>query len=133
MDPSQWSWGLRCLLECTAWRTRENIAQILAMAFYSRMALRELRAGTGIAYDESTRGILHYYTDRAELEAAREATAVMRRHGLDRVERTVEQPGVGVEDEHIAAALIRTDRDIGNQQPFLTGSRHAHAHEIAGQ
>ena len=91
MDPSQWSWGLRFLLECTAWRTRENIAQILAMAFYSRMALRELRAGTGIAYDESTRGILHYYTDRSELEAAREATAVMRRHGLDRVERTVEE------------------------------------------
>ena len=91
MDPSQWSWGLRFLLECTAWRTRENIAQILAMAFYSRMALRELRAVTGIAYDESTRGILHYYTDRAELEAAREATAVMRRHGLDRVERTVEE------------------------------------------
>ena len=91
MDPLQWSWGLRFLLECPAWRTRANIAQILAMSFHSRAMLRELRAETGIAYDESTRGILHYYTDRAELEAAREATALMRRHGLDRAEKTVEE------------------------------------------
>ena len=91
MDPAQWAWGLRFLLECTAWRARDNIGQILAMAFYSRAMLRELRAQTGIDYDESARGILHYYTDRAELDAARDTTALMQRLGLDRMERTVEQ------------------------------------------
>ena len=53
--------------------------------------LHELRAQTGLAYDESTRGILHYYTDRAEFDAARETTALMQRLGLDRMERTVEE------------------------------------------
>jgi D-amino-acid dehydrogenase len=102
-DPAQWSWGLRFLLECPAWRTRGNVAQILAMAFYSRTMLQRLRADTGIAYDESTRGILHYYTDRAELEAAREATALMRRHGLDRAEKTVEE-AVAIEPALASAA-----------------------------
>ncbi len=91
MDPAQWAWGLRFLLECSAWRTRDNIGQILAMAFYSRAMLRELRAQTGLSYDESARGILHYYTDRAAFEAARETTALMQRLGLDRMERTVEE------------------------------------------
>jgi D-amino-acid dehydrogenase len=91
MDPAQWSWGLRFLYECLAWRTRENVAQILAMALHSRARLRELREETGIAYDHVARGILHYYTSRAEFEEAREATALMRRYGLDRAVKTTDE------------------------------------------
>jgi len=107
MDPAQWAWGLRFLLECTAWRARDNIGQILAMAFHSRAMLRELRAQTGLSYDESARGILHYYTDRAELEGAREATALMQRLGLDRMEKTVEE-AVAIEPAlaHAAPRLV---------------------------
>jgi len=102
-DPAQWAWGLRFLLECSAWRTRANMEQILRMAFYSRLELQRLRARTGIAYDESTRGILHYYTDRAEFQGAREATALMRRYGLDRAEKSVEE-AVAIEPALAAAA-----------------------------
>ena len=91
LDPAQWSWGLRFLYECLAWRARENVVQILAMALHSRARLRELREETGIAYDQATRGILHYYTSRAEFEEAREATALMRRHGLDRAVKTTDE------------------------------------------
>jgi D-amino-acid dehydrogenase len=66
MDPAQWAWGLRFLYECTAWRSRENTAQLVALGLYSRATLAALRAETGIAYDHAARGILHYYTDRAE-------------------------------------------------------------------
>jgi D-amino-acid dehydrogenase len=90
-DPAQWAWGLRFLYECTAWRTRENTRQILAMAFHGRRKLQELRAETGIAYEQSTRGILHYYTQRPEFEAAREAAEFMRRYGLDRTVKTAEE------------------------------------------
>ena len=89
MDPAQWSWGLRFLYECLAWRSRENTTRIVALALHSRRMLQRLRAETGIAYEQSTRGILHFYTDAAEFAAAREATAVMRRHGLDRAEKSV--------------------------------------------
>jgi D-amino-acid dehydrogenase len=102
-DPAQWAWGLRFLYECTAWRTRENTAAILAMAFHGRRKLQELRAETGIAYEQSTRGILHYYTQRAEFEAAREAAGFMRRYGLDRTVKTVEE-ALAIEPALAAAA-----------------------------
>jgi D-amino-acid dehydrogenase len=103
MDPAQWAWGLRFLYECTAWRTRANTARILAMAFHGRRKLQELRAETGIAYEQSTRGILHYYTQREEFEAACEAAEFMRRHGLDRTVKTVEE-AVAIEPALAAAA-----------------------------
>ncbi len=84
MDPRQWSWGLRFLYECAPWRTRDNIRQILALSLYSRKALQELRAETGIAYDHATRGILHYYTEAREFDAAARAAQLMRSHGLER-------------------------------------------------
>ncbi len=106
-DPLQWSWGLRFLFECLAWRARDNTRQILALALHSRRMLQALRAETGLAYDESARGILHYYTDRAELAAAREATALMRRLGLDRSEKSVEE-AVAIEPAlaHAAARIV---------------------------
>lgn len=106
-DPLQWSWGLRFLFECLAWRARDNTRQILALALHSRRMLQALRAETGLAYDESARGILHYYTDRAELAAAREATALMRRLGLDRSEKSVEE-AVAIEPalSHAAARIV---------------------------
>jgi D-amino-acid dehydrogenase len=91
MDPAQWSWGLRFLYECAPWRTRENIERILALCFYSRKVLQQLRRDTGIEYDHLARGILHFYTDAAEYRGAVEATAMMRAHGLDRAVKSVEE------------------------------------------
>src|SRR5262245_62609859 len=45
--------------------------------------MQELRAETGIQYDQLTRGILHFYTSEAELDAALEPARVMREHGCD--------------------------------------------------
>ena len=38
-----------------------------------------------------------------------------------------------VDDEHVAAALVAAERDIGHEQRRLRLRRHAHAHEKAGQ
>jgi D-amino-acid dehydrogenase len=54
------------------------------MSLYSRAMLQRLRAETGIEYEQSTRGILHYYTQAAEFEAACRAAGLMQHHGLDR-------------------------------------------------
>src|SRR5262250_2881970 len=59
MDPHQWSWGLRFLLECLPGRTRANTKAIATMALHSRTLLQELRKATGIEYDASTSGILN--------------------------------------------------------------------------
>src|SRR5688572_29807730 len=71
-DVRQWLWGLSFLRECTPARTRRNIERIVRLGSYSRAMLQRLRAETGIAYDELQRGILHFYTDAREFEAALE-------------------------------------------------------------
>jgi D-amino-acid dehydrogenase len=83
-DLAQWEWGLRFLIECLPGRTRNNIAQIVALATYGRDQLRALRSETGIEYDHLERGILHVYTDPREFDTAVVAAALMREFGCDR-------------------------------------------------
>lgn len=80
----QWRWGLHFLRECTAARTIRNMRQIVAIAEYSRQTLQAVRAETGIEYDHLTRGILHFYTDRKDFEAALHAAKLMRDFGCPR-------------------------------------------------
>ena len=82
-DLRQWLWALSFLRECTPARTRHNIQQIVTLGLYSRATLQALRAETGIRYDHLTRGILHFYTSRAEFDAAIEPARLMREHGCD--------------------------------------------------
>jgi D-amino-acid dehydrogenase len=80
----QWKWGMHFLRECTPARTAENIRQIVAIAEYSRQTLQGVRAETGIAYDQLTRGILHFYTDQKEFELSKPAARLMREFGCPR-------------------------------------------------
>ncbi len=82
-DLRQWLWGLSFLRECAPARTRHNIRQIVTLGLYSRATLQSLREETGIEYDHLARGILHFYTSHAELDAAIEPARVMREHGCD--------------------------------------------------
>ncbi len=83
LDPAQWRWCARFMLECLPSRTRHNIEQIVRLGLYSRATLQALRAETGIAYDHLQRGILHFYTSEREFAAAIEPARVMREHGCD--------------------------------------------------
>lgn len=83
-DMRQWLWGLQFLRECTPARTRHNIRQIVSLGTYSRDTLQQLRRDTGIAYDQRTQGILHFYTSPAEFEAAQAPAAQMRELGCER-------------------------------------------------
>ncbi len=83
-DMRQWLWGLQFLRECTPARTRHNIGQIVRLGTYSRDTLQALRREIGIAYDERTQGILHFYTSAEEFDAAEAPAAQMRALGCDR-------------------------------------------------
>lgn len=90
-DPAQWLWGLSFLRECLPSRTRDNIRQIVNLGLYSRATLRELRRETRIEYDQHQAGILHFYTDPREFEAAIEPAALMRELGCDRQVKTPDE------------------------------------------
>lgn len=91
LDWAQWRWGMAFMRECLPQRARYNLQNLVRLGLYSRTQLQQLRATTGIHYDELTRGILHYYTDPAEFEGAQKAAAAMRAIGLDREVKTPEQ------------------------------------------
>ena len=123
MDPHQWSWGLRFFYECAPWRTRENSRLMVTLSAYSREALAELRATTGIEYDALERGILHYFTDKASFEEAAAAAPLLRQYGL---EMEVKTPGECVQIEpalahfkdHIAGATYTETDESGDAHKF---------------
>src|SRR5438067_6468334 len=82
-DLQQWRWGLAFLRQCTAARHRHNTRELVTLGLYSRANLEALRADTGIEYDQLSRGILHFYTNEREFDAAAEAARVMRELGCD--------------------------------------------------
>ena len=83
-DMRQWLWGLSFLRNCTPARTRHNIEQIVRLGTYSRDTLQQLRASTGIQYDQRTQGILHFYTSQKEFDGAQAPAEQMRALGCER-------------------------------------------------
>jgi len=89
LDWHQWRWGLRFLQQCTKERARYNLQNLVRLGLYSRDTLQALRASTGIEYHQRTEGILHYYTELSEFEAAIPAAKLMGELGLDRHVKSV--------------------------------------------
>jgi D-amino-acid dehydrogenase len=90
-DVRQWLWALQFMRECLPARTRDNILQIVNLGLYSRATLRELRRETSIEYDHREAGILHFYTDAREFDAALAPTGLMRELGCDREVKTADE------------------------------------------
>lgn len=128
MDPHQWGWGLRFLYECAPWRTRENSIQMVLLSAYSRQALAELRAETGLEYDALERGILHYFTDLPSFEDAARAAPQLRRYGLDMQVKTREE-SVAIEPAlaHFAPRIVGSTYTATDE----SGDAHKYAANLA--
>jgi D-amino-acid dehydrogenase len=72
------------LQECRADKADANLVQMVHLGLYSRDALQQLRADIGIDYEQQTRGIMHFYTNQAEFDAAIAPTARMQELGCER-------------------------------------------------
>ncbi len=122
-DPALFRWGLRFLAECSPASTRRNIRDIVTLALYSRQQLGLLRAETGIAYDQLQRGILHFYTDAREFEAAQAAAALMREFGCDRqvvdADEVVRiEPALAAARSRIVGGDFTSDDESGDAHKF---------------
>ncbi len=116
IDPAQWRWGLAFLRECLPLRTRRNTMACLALALYSRECLKALRAATGIAYDDLQRGILHFYTDRADFDHDLAGSALIRAHGGDQVVKTADE-------------CVAIEPALGHVRPRLVGGIYSASDE----
>ena len=122
-DMRQWFWGLQFLRECTPERTRRNIAQIVRLGTYSRDVLQQLRRDTSLQYDQRTQGILHFYTDPREFEAAEAPAAQMRQLGCDRRvisadEAVAIEPALAQVRDRLAGATYTAEDESGDANRF---------------
>ncbi|KNZ34110.1 MAG: amino acid dehydrogenase [Methylibium sp. NZG] len=75
-------WGLAMLRNCTAERYEVNKGRMVRLAEYSRDCLVELRAQTGIRYDERMQGTLQLFRTQAQLDGTAADIAVLQRYGV---------------------------------------------------
>lgn len=143
-DMRQWLWGLSFLRHCTPARTRHNIRQIVRLGTYSREALQQLRADTGIQYEQRTQGILHFYTNAREFEGALQPTEQMQALGCDRRLITADEavrlePALAHVRPQIAGATYTAEDESGDAHLFTrelariaanTGVQFRHSHHI---
>ncbi len=83
-DKAQLKWAMQFLKECRADRADDNLIQMVRLGLYSRATLQQLRRSTDIQYEQQTRGIMHFYTNQAEFDAAVAPTERMQELGCER-------------------------------------------------
>ena len=81
-DWAMWRWGLAMLANCNARAYDVNKSRMLRLAEYSRDCLRQLRADTGIPYDERAQGTLQLFRTPKQLDATGADIDILRRFGV---------------------------------------------------
>ncbi len=81
-DSAMWRWGAAMLRNCTAARYRINKARMLRLAEYSRDCMKQLRADTGIRYDERSQGTLQLFRTQKQLDGTAKDIEILQQHGV---------------------------------------------------
>jgi len=123
IDWSMIRWSLAMLRNCTAARYRINKTRMVRLAEYSRDSLRALRAATGIAYDERTRGTLQLFRTQKQFDGSASDIAVLRESGvafelLDRAGCLRHEPALGRVQEKFVGGLLLPGDETGDCHRF---------------
>jgi len=108
-------WGLAMLRNCTSERYEVNKSRMVRLAEYSRDCLKELRAQTGIQYDERMQGTLQLFRTQAQLDGTAADIAILKRYGvgfelLDRDGCIRHEPALAqVRDKFVGGLLLPGD------------------------
>lgn len=121
----QLKWMAEMLANCSAERYAVNKERMLRLAEYSRDCLRELRADTGIHYEERARGTLQLFRTEAQMEAARRDIAVLEEVGvpyelLDRNRLVTAEPALARSLHKLAGGLRLPNDETGDCRLFTT-------------
>lgn len=125
LDPAIWLWMLKMLRNCTSARYAINKARMVPIAEYSRDCLRELRAETGIAYDERARGTLQLFRTQKQLDGIGGDVEVLEKFGvqfevLDRAGCAAAEPALArVSGKYVGGLRLPGD-ETGDCHLFTT-------------
>ncbi len=115
LDAAMWRWGLQMLRNCTEERYRINKARMVRLAEYSRDCMKQLRADTGIRYDERMQGTLQLFRTQKQLDGTAKDVEILRQYGvpyqlLDRAGYLQYEPALaGVKEKFIGALRLPGD------------------------
>jgi len=115
LDMNLVRWGLAMLRNCTSARYEVNKSRMVRLAEYSRDCLKELRAQTGIQYDERMQGTLQLFRTQAQLDGTAADIAILKRYGvgfelLDRDGCIRHEPALAqVRDKFVGGLLLPGD------------------------
>jgi D-amino-acid dehydrogenase len=123
LDPRMWVWILTMLRNCTSARYAINKARMVRIAEYSRDCLKELRAETGISYDERARGTLQLFRTQAQRDGAAKDVEILRDYNvpyevLDADGCVAAEPGLAAVKPMIAGGLRLPGDETGDCHMF---------------
>ncbi len=122
----QLRWMAAMLRNCTTARYALNKERMMRVAEYSRDCLRELRAETGLQYEQRSGGTLQVFRTQAQLDAVARDTAVLEECGvpyelLDRDGLARVEPGLAHARERLVGGLRLPNDETGDCHLFTTG------------
>jgi D-amino-acid dehydrogenase len=115
LDLSLLRWGVAMLRNCTTARYELNKGRMVRLAEYSRDCLKELRAETGLQYDQRTQGTLQLFRTQAQLDGTGADISILQRYGvrfelLDRAGCIRHEPALAkVQDKFVGGLLLPGD------------------------
>jgi len=124
-DPAQYRWLWQMLRNCTHHRYAVSKARMVRLAEYSRDCLMQLRAETGIQYEQRMLGTTQLFRTQAQLDGAERDIAVLRQYGvpyelLDRACIVRVEPALAGVADTLAGALRLPGDETGDCHLFTT-------------
>ncbi len=118
-DLAKIKWVAQMLMNCTAGAYAINKSRMVRLAEYSRDCLKDLRADTGISYDERTQGTLQLFRTQKQVDAAYKDIEVLKADGvpfevLDPSACVAAEPGLAPNLSKIAGGLRLPGDETGD-------------------
>ena len=118
-DPAKVDWVIRMLSNCTTKAYERNKSRMVRLAEYSRDCLMEMRAETGITYDERTQGTLQLFRTQKQVDGAAKDIKVLAEDGvafevLDREGCVAAEPGLAAARDKIVGGLRLPGDETGD-------------------
>ena len=118
-DYAKLNWLGRMLLNCTTEAYKVNKGRMVRIAEYSRDVLKDLRAETGISYDERTQGTLQVFRTQKQVDGAAKDIEVLAADGvpfevLDAAGCVAAEPGLAASKDKIAGGLRLPGDETGD-------------------
>ena len=112
-------WGVAMLRNCTTARYELNKGRMVRLAEYSRDCLKELRAETGLQYDQRTQGTLQLFRTQEQLDGTGADIAILQRYGvrferLDRAGCIRYEPALAKVKEKFVGGLLLPGDETGD-------------------